>query len=235
MDIPVRVLGQRAAGALRPPPAVRFAYGYSEGVKLVEEADPMGCRLGGEGRLRQVNQRLIAPAVAPRRGSDQLVPFGDAAQVLVGHRNRVVQGIKQDRVGGLRAYAGQQQQTAPESGGRRGRELIERTGKLRVQQFNEGLERRRFARLEAGRANQIPQLIERSRAQALQCQGSCPAQILQRSLDGLPGGVLRQIGAENDFEGGLRGPPVLRAVSLRKPIVHPAQAAGFGAEVVAHG
>ena len=64
------------------------------------------------------------------------------------------------------------------------------------------------------------------RAQAVHGQGAGRAQIGQRALDGLPGGVLGEVSAEDHFKRSFGRPPVLGAVGCAELIVHPAQALG---------
>ena len=43
-------------------------------------------------------------------GVSKPVPLGDAAQILIGHRNRMAKRVEQNRVGCLLAHAGQRKQ-----------------------------------------------------------------------------------------------------------------------------
>ena len=64
-------------------------------------------------------------------------------------------------------------------------------------------------------------------AQAFHGQGSGGAQVVEGALDGFPGSVLSEVGAEDDFKGSLGRPPVLRAVGRGEVfVVHAAQALG---------
>ena len=105
------------------------------------------------------------------------------------------------------------------------RELFSAFLRLR-EQFDERFERRSFARDEAGRANETPQFGEGDRAQAFRCESAGCAEIDERAFYGFPRGVLREIGAEDDFKGRLSRPPKLRAIGSHQNIVHAAQAHG---------
>jgi hypothetical protein len=81
-------------------------------------------------------------------------------------------------------------------------------------------------RVKAGRLDQALQLFEGERAQAVKRQGAGRAQIGQRALDGLPGGVLREVSAEDHLKCRFGRPPVLRAIGCAELVVHTAQALG---------
>ena len=148
------------------------------------------------------------------------MPPGDAPEVLVGYGNGMVEGIEQNGVGGLRPYAGQNQQPAAKCGRGGSRECIERAGELLVQHGHKGFECRRLAGVKAGGTNEALQLAEAQRAQAVQGERTGRAQVGKGAFDGLPGGVLREIGAQDDFKASLGRPPMLRAVCFGKPIMH---------------
>jgi len=76
------------------------------------------------------------------------------------------------------------------------------------------LERGRFARVKAGGLDEALQLPEGERPQAIHGQRSGRAQVSERALDGLPGGVLSEVCAEDDFKRSIGRPPMLRTVGL---------------------
>jgi len=88
---------------------VGFAYGYGQSVKFVEEAGLLGGWVRGEGAAGQIGEQLIAAAVAVGRLSGELVALDDAAQILVGNGDGVVERVEQNRVGGFRTDSGQSQ------------------------------------------------------------------------------------------------------------------------------
>ena len=70
------------------------------------------------------------------------------------------------------------------------------------------------------------QIGEGKCAEAVDGQRSGLAQIGERTLDGLPGGVLGEVGADDDFESGFGGPPLLGPEALDEVVIHGTQAAG---------
>ena len=150
--------------------------------------------------------------------------FDDPAQVFVGYRHRMTKGIKQNGIGGFRPHPGQSQETLAEIWCRLRRQRFQRALKLRIQHRDEGLQRGRLARREAGGADQFLQLRERDAAQAFDRECVRFAQICERSLYRLPCRVLGQVCAQNHFEWRLSRPPRLRSVSVDKVVVHGPQA-----------
>ena len=152
--------------------------------------------------------------------------LGDAAQVFVGYGNGSPKSVEQDGVCGFGADAGQGKKPAAHSRRGRGGKSIERTAEFRVEHGHKCLERGSLADDEARWPDEAAQFVERERAQAVEGKGAGRAQVFERALDGLPRGVLREVGAEDDLKGRLGRPPVLRAVGGGELVVHPAQAAG---------
>ena len=128
----LKIGGQRTACAAGRPAAMRLSHGDGEGVKLVEKPGlcPLGDRRRRPARVRST--RASYPlAVARRRGLDQLVALGDAAQILVGDRDRMAEGVEQNGVGGLGPTPGRASRRHAEGGVGRGGQTLERSGKLR--------------------------------------------------------------------------------------------------------
>ena len=100
-----------------------LADGYDQGVHLVEQLGLGGPWIGLKCVARENHQRLVAQLSSRRRG--ELVARGDAAQVLVGDGNWMVESVEQNGVRGFQSYAGECEQTAAQSCGRRGGEPIE--------------------------------------------------------------------------------------------------------------
>ena len=80
--------------------------------------------------------------------------------------------------------------------------------------------------VKAGGLDEPLQLLKRNRAQALDGERTSRTQIGERAFDGLPGGVLGQIRAEDHFKARFRRPPMLRAVGSEELVVHLAEALG---------
>ncbi len=203
-----------------------FAHGDREGMKLVEEACLAPGGIGGEGLAGEGGQRLIPLAIVAGRGQEKPVTLCDAAQVLIGDGNGMAEGVEQDGVCGFQTNTGQGQQAAAQGGCGNGGELLERSGKLGVEHGDKCLERGRFAGVKAGGLDEALQLSEGERAQAVHGQCSRRAQVVERALDGLPGCVLREVGAEDDLKTSFGWPPVLGTIGLGQLIVHAAQPLG---------
>jgi hypothetical protein len=191
-----------------------LAHGDGEGMKFVEEPRLVFRGVRGKGLAGQIGQGLIALVIAARGWLYKPVTRDDAAQVLVGDRDGMAEGVEQNGVGGLKTYTGQGQQTAAQSLRGAGGEIFKRTGKFLVQHSQKRLQRGRLAAVKAGGLDLALQLFKSQRAQAVHGQGSSHAQVAERALDGLPGGVLREVGAEDDFKGSFGRPSVLRSVRL---------------------
>ena len=86
-----------------------------------------------------------------------------------------------------------------------------------VKKLNEALEGFGLLAEVAGRAEQRGQPVrERIPRIAVGRQQAGSAQIANGAFDVGPGGVLREDGANDDFEAGAAGPPMLRAVGREK-------------------
>ncbi len=188
-------------------------------------------RVAGEGLACEIGQGVIAFAVAGGRRRQEPMALDDAAQIFIGDWNGMAESVEKNRIGCLGTNAGKSQKTASQSISGCGGKSIERTGELGVEQSDKSFERGSFARGKAGGLDEALEFFEGERAQAVNSKRSRLAQIVERALDGLPGGILREICAEDDLKGRLCGPPVLRAIGMGEPLVHFAQAlggSGFG-------
>ena len=94
---------QRASRTLLSPTAVCLADGHGQSMKLIEQMRKAGWRIGSESLASELSQRLVT--LAPGLNRMQSVSLRDATKVLVGNRDRMAKGVKQDCVGGLRTYA----------------------------------------------------------------------------------------------------------------------------------
>jgi hypothetical protein len=104
-----KISGQRTACAVWSWTAVSLSDCYCESVKLTKQRGARVRRIGGESFLGELNQRRITSLAAVGRGREQLMAFDDAAKILIGYGDRVIEGIEQDGVGRFRTYAGQGQ------------------------------------------------------------------------------------------------------------------------------
>jgi hypothetical protein len=124
----VEIRCQWATRATGGSAAVRLAHGDGESVKIVEDPGQIRpltdglmqgrprIRFGGEGLVGEresltgkFDKRLVPFAVAAGREFQQLVSLDDAAQILVGYRDRMAEGVQQNGVGGLGANSRQGQ------------------------------------------------------------------------------------------------------------------------------
>lgn len=87
----------------------------------------------------------------------------------------------------------------------------ERAGIFGAKEADEGFEFFRFLAEIAGRPNQASKTRERDAFKGKRSQQAFAAEIRDCALDIRPRSVLRQDGADDDFEGCASGPPVLRA------------------------
>ena len=219
-----QVVGQGAVFAAGGTAAVGFADGYGEGVELVEELGVSRDGIGGEGLAGEIGKGFVGNGLAV--GGEERVAVGDAAEVFVGDGDGVAEGVEKDGIGGFRADARQGKETLAELGRGRGGHAAKRAGELGVEQGNEGFERGRLARVEAGGLDEAAELVEGDGAETGDGERTGAVEIGDGALDGLPGGVLGEVGADDDFDGGFGRPPVLRAVSGGELIVHAAEALG---------
>ena len=231
----MRIDGQRATRAVGGSTAMGLAHGDREGMKLVEEARLVSGGIGGEGLAGEIGQGIVSRAIAAGSGRQKPVALRDAAQVLVGDGNGMAECVEQDGVGGLRSNAGKGQQTGAQCGRGRGGEILERTAEFLVEHGYKFLERGRFASVKAGGLDEALQLPEGERTQAVHGQRARLAQVSERSLDGLPGCVLGEVSAEDNFKRSFGRPPVLGTVGLEKSVVHPAEALDGGGLGGGHG
>jgi len=203
---------------------VGFADGDGECVELVEERAQVFLRIGGEGSASELDEGVVAGPILSGWRDEESVTLGDAAEIFVGDGDGVAEGVEKDGVGGFRTNAGELEQTAAQGGRGRGGEAMERAGEFLVEHGDEGFERGRFAREETGWANEFLETVERKRAEAGQAERTGGTEIGEGAFDGFPGGVLREVSAEDNLKTCAGGPPVLRTIAGEEAIVHAAQA-----------
>jgi hypothetical protein len=187
-----------APGALGCSAAVRFAHCYGERMELIEEMDLACRRIGREGLARELDEGLVA--LATGRRCEQPMADGDAAQIFVGDGNGVIESVEKDCVGSFRTNPGKREQTGAERCSWSGCKLVERTRELFVEHGDKCLERGGLAGVESRGANESLQIFERDRPEPIERQRACCSKVGQGTLDGFPGGVLGEIGAEDDFK-----------------------------------
>jgi hypothetical protein len=157
------------------------------------------------------------------------VAFDDAAEILVSDRDWVVEGVEENGVRGFRTDAGKSQKARAQGCGGGGGKLLEGSGEFAVEQVDECLEGGGLAGMKAAGTNEFLEVGQAERTQAVNGERAGVAQVFKGALDRFPGGVLREVSAEDDFKRSFSGPPVLRTVCLGKAIVHPAETLGRGA------
>ena len=153
---------------------------------------------------------------------------GDAAQVLVDDHGGSVERVEQDGVGGFGTDTGEGEQLVADDVGMvdgSGSQVVHVAGVVRVEESDEGFEGGGFAQHETGGADEIAELGFGDGAQAIDGERAAGFEVGDGALDGFPGGVLGEVGADHDFEGGLGGPPLLGAETLDEVVVKGAQAA----------
>ena len=89
----MQVVSKRTTGAICRASAMRLADSDGKRMKLVEQAKLLGFGISGKGGARQGAHRLITPAVVAERSYEQMMALGYAPQILVCHRNRMVQSV----------------------------------------------------------------------------------------------------------------------------------------------
>jgi hypothetical protein len=150
----------------------------------------------------------------------------DAAQIFVDDHGGRIEGVEQDGIGGFGTDAGKGEQLLAD-GKRRSEgsraEGFDVAAVARIEKGNEGLEGCRFAEHESGGADEVTKVCFGDCAQAVDREDAARFEIGDGALDTFPGGVLCEVCADDDFEGGLGWPPLLRAEALDEVLVHRTQ------------
>jgi hypothetical protein len=160
-------------------------------------------------RQRRLEEALHAVVVDRLRRPP--VPRQQSLRVRVDDEARPVQGVEQDRVGRLRPHAVDVQQPGAEDVGRRRRIVPEPPGDDRLQAL-------RLEVVAAGGPDHFGQASDVDVPDALRVEELPALEVGDRLLDVGPGGVLGEDGADDDLEGGVRGPPFPRAVGPQKEL-----------------
>jgi hypothetical protein len=150
---------------------------------------------------------------------DEAVTGEDTLGVGVDDEGVLVAGIKKDGVGGLRADAVDGEELFAELGSGSLKHAREGTGVFRAKEADEGLQFFGFLAEIAGGADQGS---EASKGNALKSAGGkemLAAQVGDGALDVEPGSILSEDSADDDLEGCLCRPPVLRAEVVKESLV----------------
>src|SRR5579864_3716294 len=121
----------------------------------------------------------------------------------------MVSCVEKNRVGSLRSHSVQLEQLFPKLGSRPGKEFVQRTLVLLIEECDESLEPPCLLPKIPGGANQPFQPRKTDLPDAFNAQKAGGAQVCQCSLHIGPGRVLRQVCPGNHLEPGLRRPPML--------------------------
>ncbi len=222
------VLAERTLFAVRDASTVQFADVDDERVKFVVMAGQLGGVFGwatgrrGEGLIGEGLDFGVLCFFGNER-----VTRNDAAQVFIDdHRGRV-EGIQEDGVGCFGTDAGERQQffanlVRGTAGGFL--EVLDGSAVFLIKKGDEGLQRCRLAQHETGGPDEIAEFLFGNRAEGGDGKDIASFEAGNRAFHAFPGGVLGQVGADNDFESGFRGPPLLRTETLDEMVVHGAQA-----------
>jgi len=149
---------------------------------------------------------------------DEVMALEDAPCVGVNDEHAVLPSVQEDGVGGFWADAVDGQELLAKFGGGRGEKLVEGASMPSAEKADEGLQLASFLAEIAGAANQLGEARSGDFFNGRRGKEPFAAKAGDGALHVGPGGVLGQDGADDDFEAGAAGPPVLRAVGAEKCI-----------------
>ena len=179
-----------------------FAGVDDQSVEFVEELGVVG-----EGAFEEGADFVVAEF-----GRSEGVAFEDAAGVGVNDEHGMVAGIEKDGVGGFGADAVDGEELGAESFGGSREHASERAGVIAMDEAREGFQFFGFLTEVAGRADELREARSRTGMQGVERKEFFTAKIGNGALDIFPGSVLREDGADDDFEASAARPPVLWAV-----------------------
>jgi len=185
-----------------------FAGVDDESVKFVEE-------LVVE---RKSGMEQLAKLFVVGFGLSEAVAFEDAAGVGVDDENRVPASIEKNGIGGFWSDAAQGKELLTKNRGRGGEEFAERAAVFTVEKPHKGLQGFCFLPEVARGAEQRGELRRACPSHGRGRKQASAAQIGNGVFDVGPGSVLREDGADDDFETSASGPPVLWAVGSEKRV-----------------
>jgi hypothetical protein len=179
-------------------------------VELVVETDVL--------RQRRLEKPLHAVVVDVLRR--QPVPREEPLRVGVDHERRPVQRVEQDRVGRFRPDPIEVQQLGAQDVERRLRIVAQPPRDDRLQAL-------RLEVVVAGGPDDLGEATDVDVADALGIEQLRALEVVDGLLDVGPGGVLGEDGADDDLEGGIRGPPPPRAVAPQEDVEVPRKQPGW--------
>ena len=179
--------------------------------KRVEFVQMFCSMLGGKSSLDRE-----ADFVVRRTFGKNLMPSEEPFCIGIHDENGIFAGIQKNGVSGFRANAVEGKQLMPEMadfiGGTQAEHPRDAAAVLAVEIGNKVLDAAGFLPEISGGANQLRQFVFRQRAQRGKIERSFATKIRDGALHVLPGCVLCEKCADDDFEAGSTRPPVLRAV-----------------------
>ncbi len=148
---------------------------------------------------------------------------GDTAQILIDHRHGMEQGIEQNGIGGLLSHAGQRQQLPAHDVGWLCSQPGQRGAVLPIEKGDKRLDGGSLAHHVSRGTNQASQLFLRNGPQPIEVHHIVLDQVRNGALHRAPGGVLREIRADDHLQRSLRRPPLLGAICGHELVVEIAQ------------
>jgi hypothetical protein len=179
-----------------------------EGVKFVEELV-----VGGKRGLKH-----FADFVVRKLRVSVAMAFKDATSVGVDYENGMFAGVEKNAVGGFRADATQLQELIAEDCGGCSEKAREGAAVRAEKKVYEGLKRFGFLPEVAGGAEKLRESRGTNAAESFRRKHACIAQVADGAFDVGPGSILREDGADNNFQAGPARPPVLGAMSLEERV-----------------
>ncbi len=173
-------------------------------------------------RLKQLSNLLIACRRFGRgasRAVDNPMPFQNAPSVSVHHKDWMIAGIQQNRVGGLWPDAIERQQFVAEFSRRSGQHARQRAAVALIEKVHEGFQPLRFLPEVARRTDQLLQLRLRCAANSADRKKSRSPEVAQRLLNVCPRRVLGLIRPNNHLKTRLCRPPVLTSPGGKQRVV----------------
>src|SRR5215469_3995454 len=150
---------------------------------------------------------------------DEAVAGENAFRVGVDDEDFFVARVEKDRVGGLGADAVNSEKFFAEFESGSFKHSREGTGVFGAKEAHEGFQFFRFLTKVAGRANQRSEPGEGNAFESERSEKAFAAEVGDGAFDVRPRGVLGEDGADDDFEGRARGPPILRAKMFEEDLV----------------
>jgi hypothetical protein len=179
-----------------------------ECVEFVEELV-----IGGKSRLKH-----SADFVVGNFRMGVTVAFQDATSVGVDYEDGMFAGVEQDGVGGFRTDSVKGEKLNAKNVGARGEKAGEGACMGGVKEIYEGLERFSFLAKVAGGAQELLQSCGANASDGLRREQARSAQVANGALDVGPRSILREDGADDNFEAAAARPPMLGAVGCEERV-----------------